>query len=202
MSTQSSKIELRRRLRAQRNALSTQEQKNAAHNIAVTLTRTRLFRASRRIACYFANDGEIELIRILAHIWNCGKIAYMPLLPRGQRRRMRFAPARPEVEFRPNRLGILEPIAPAHEWLDARSLDLVLLPLVAFDSAGNRLGRGGGFYDRTLDFLHQQRQWRRPKLLGLAHDFQRVHTIEPELWDVPLTGVITDRAAYFQIGGG
>ena len=198
MSTQSSKTALRRRLRAQRNALSAEDHKNAAHNLAVILANTHLFRVSRRIACYFASDGEIDPTGVLARIWASGKSAYMPVLPRGRRRRMRFAPARSGVELRPNRLGILEPVAPEREWLDARNLDLVLLPLVAFDPAGNRLGRGGGFYDRTFYFIHYQHHWHRPRLLGLAHDFQRVDAIEPDFWDVPLTGVITDQATYLR----
>ena len=170
---------------------------NAARGLAVIVANTRLFRVSRRIASYFPNDGEIDPTAVLTRIWSLGKSAYLPVLSRGIQRRLRFAPARPGMELRHNRLGIPEPIVPDRELVDARILDLILVPLVAFDTAGNRLGMGGGFYDRTFDFLHRHQHWQRPRLLGLAHDFQLVEAIEADPWDVPLAGVITDQATYF-----
>ncbi|MDH4134940.1 MAG: 5-formyltetrahydrofolate cyclo-ligase, partial [Gammaproteobacteria bacterium] len=72
----------------------------------------------------------------------------------------------------------------------------VLMPLVAFDLHGNRLGMGGGFYDKSLAFLGTRTRWLKPHLIGLAHDFQRVEKIEPCPWDVPLQGVATDQNLY------
>jgi 5-formyltetrahydrofolate cyclo-ligase len=78
----------------------------------------------------------------------------------------------------------------------AQQLDLVLLPLVGFDESGNRLGMGGGFYDHSLSFLRNRKIWRKPNLVGIAHDFQRVDSLEAKPWDMPLEAVITDRAVY------
>src|SRR5205814_709954 len=95
-----------------------------------------------------------------------------------------------------NRLGIAEPKVSARDLVRAEDVDLVLLPVVAFDARGNRLGRGAGFYDRSLAFRRHRRHLQRPHLLGLAHDFQRVAAVPVDAWDVPLDGVITDRAVY------
>jgi 5-formyltetrahydrofolate cyclo-ligase len=78
----------------------------------------------------------------------------------------------------------------------AQELDLILMPLVGFDDRGNRLGMGGGFYDRSLEFLRHRQHWRKPHLLGIAYDFQRVNGLTADPWDVPLQGVITDQAVY------
>jgi 5-formyltetrahydrofolate cyclo-ligase len=68
--------------------------------------------------------------------------------------------------------------------------------LVGFDRACHRLGMGAGFYDRSLAFLQQRRHWRRPRLIGLAHECQRVEALAPKPWDIPLDAVITEAAIY------
>ena len=85
---------------------------------------------------------------------------------------------------------------PAIEWLPPNQVDLLLLPLVAFDSAGTRLGMGGGFYDRSFAFLRDPAyQGKRPYLLGLAYTFQKTpDLLLRELWDVPLNAVATETA--------
>lgn len=76
------------------------------------------------------------------------------------------------------------------------ALDLVLLPLVGFDDAGGRLGMGGGFYDRSLAYLARRQNWRKPTLLGLAHECQKVDRLAQASWDVPLAGTVTDKQWY------
>mgnify|MGYP001455042479 CR=1 FL=1 len=75
------------------------------------------------------------------------------------------------------------------------ALDLLIVPLSAFDAAARRIGMGGGFYDRTFAFS-RIRPCMAPKLVGLAHDFQRVEQLPIEPWDVPLHGVVTDKRCY------
>jgi 5-formyltetrahydrofolate cyclo-ligase len=73
---------------------------------------------------------------------------------------------------------------------------VLFVPLVAFDAQGNRLGMGGGYYDSSLAYLRMRRTFRKPKLIGVAYDFQRVAALPCEPWDVPLDAVLTDRALY------
>jgi 5-formyltetrahydrofolate cyclo-ligase len=192
----SSRNGLRRELRAQRNLLTPPEQAHAALAVAAHITATRLFRVSRRIAAYLPNDGEIETRPLMQRIRAMKKTCYLPILSRLQHDRLWFAPYTPDTPLALNRFGIPEPVVPARTWVRAQELDLVLMPLVGFDARGNRLGMGGGFYDKSLAFLRHRSGWRKPHLLGLAHDFQRVERLETFAWDVPLQGVATDRTVY------
>jgi len=73
----------------------------------------------------------------------------------------------------------------------------VLTPLVAFDSFGNRLGMGGGFYDRSFVFRRDPvRRHHRPYLLGLGYEFQKVAALPRQPWDVPLDAAVTETALW------
>jgi len=196
VSDPASRNHLRRRLRAQRRALTPAEQARAAQALVAQLTATRLFRVSRRIALYLPNDGEIEPQAVMKRLWQMHKTCYLPILSRLRHDRLWFAPFTPDTPLAVNRFGIPEPQVPARRWRRAQDLDLILMPLVAFDTHGNRLGMGGGFYDKSLAFLRNRGRWHKPHLLGLAHDFQRVDRLQACAWDVPLQGVATDRAVY------
>lgn len=185
---------LRRQLRERRRRLTAAEQHHAAGALARRLGRDTLFRRSRHIAFYLANDGELSLLPLLDRAARMRKHCYLPVvMPDG---RLRFAPYRPGDTLAPNVYGIPEPARAGLRLVDARLLDLVLMPLVAFDAAGNRLGMGGGFYDRSLSYLRHRRHWRKPRLLGIAHEFQRVPALAPQWWDVALDGIATDAATY------
>ena len=96
-----------------------------------------------------------------------------------------------------NRYGILEPQLNCSHVSPVAQLDIILMPLVAFDSKGNRLGMGGGYYDRTLSFtqhqtgFHSPSEKRAPKLVGIAHDIQEVDALPIAPWDVPLDAIVT-----------
>ena len=96
--------------------------------------------------------------------------------------------------MKPNRYGIPEPMDTQPR--SARQLDLLLIPLVGFDSAGHRLGMGGGYYDATLAFLRHRRHWRKPRLLGVAYECQKVEALPHDPWDMPLDAVLTERRLY------
>ena len=180
---------LRRSLRARRRGLTRAQQRRAAQRLLRILVRTPAFRRSRHIACYFPADGEIDPRPIMRHVWHSGRQCYVPILR--ARRRLRFAPVAPAARLVRNRLNILEPAGP-YTTVAARELDLILMPLVAFDSHGQRLGMGGGYYDRTLAFLHRRARVK-PRLVGLAHEFQRVEKLPAHTWDVRMHAVATDR---------
>ncbi|MFZ2507973.1 MAG: 5-formyltetrahydrofolate cyclo-ligase, partial [Steroidobacteraceae bacterium] len=82
----------------------------------------------------------------------------------------------------------------------ARCFDLVLVPLVGFDDDGNRLGMGAGFYDRHFAFLRHRQAWRRPLLLGLAFEIQRLERLAVKPHDVALWGIVTECAVYGRAG--
>jgi len=185
---------LRRQMRTRRRALTPAQRSAAALAVVESVARERLFINARHIAFYLPNDGELDLRPLLAHALALGKRCYLPVLSVPFHNHLWFLPYRENDRLLANRFGIPEP--GANKMRGARKpwgLDLILTPLVAFDHSGNRLGMGGGFYDRTLGFLHRRRHWRKPRLLGTAYTFQEVDALPLEPWDVPLDGVITDQ---------
>lgn len=185
--------ELRRRLRAQRRALGRHEGLLAARQLRRRVSRAGLLWGARRIGCYLANDGEMDLAPLMRLIAGLRKQSYLPVLDGVGGKSLLFAPYRRDVKLEANRFGIPEPRVIARRRLHPRQLDLVLTPLVAFDPHGNRLGMGGGFYDRSLAFLKRRQNWRRPLLVGVAYDFQCVTELPSEAWDVPLDAIVTER---------
>ena len=185
--------ELRQRLRVLRRALSPAERCQAALTVAHRLEAWPVWIGAIRVAGYWACDGELDPAPLLERAWAVGRSVYLPVLDGGCS--LRFAPYRPGVPLRRNRFNIPEPGIPPAEWLEPSRLDVVLTPLVAFDPTGTRLGMGGGFYDRTFAFLADP-GWRgrRPVLLGLGYEFQRVAALVRQAWDVPLAAAVTEAA--------
>lgn len=185
--------ELRRRMRRRRRALSEAEQYRAARQLQRIAVRSGLLGRRRNIAFYLPAGGEIDVLPLLQRAHSMGRRCFLPVLDPMTRERLWFMPWRPGERLLGNRFGIGEPALGAHRRVAASKLDLILMPLVAFDDRGNRLGMGGGYYDRSLAFLARRRRWRRPTLCGVAHDFQRVAALPAEPWDVPLDACVTER---------
>ncbi|MDD2034369.1 MULTISPECIES: 5-formyltetrahydrofolate cyclo-ligase [Pseudomonas] len=188
--------QLRRLLRQTRRALTPAQQREAARGLYRQLAQHPLFRRARHIALYLPNDGEIDPRLLLRAAQRRGKATYLPVLSPWPQTKMVFQRIRPGEKLRPNRFRILEPRMNIARQRKVWTLDLVLLPLVGFDDAGGRLGMGGGFYDRSLAYLARRKQWRKPTLLGLAHECQKVERLAQASWDVPLQGTVSDRHWY------
>lgn len=191
-----SRPQLRRMLRKARRALTPSEQRKAAHGLYRQLAQQPLFRRAKHISLYLPTDGEIDPRLLLRAAQRRGKATYLPVLSAWPRTKMVFQRVRPGDKLQPNRFRILEPRVNAKHQRQVWALDLVLLPLVGFDDAGGRLGMGGGFYDRSLAYLARRQHWRKPTLLGLAHECQKVDRLAQASWDVPLAGTVTDKQWY------
>ncbi|MCH8542436.1 MAG: 5-formyltetrahydrofolate cyclo-ligase [Alcanivorax sp.] len=183
---------LRQQMRQRRRALTPGAQRQAARQLARQLATHPALRYAQRIARYLPADGEIDPGTLFQHLQWRHRAAFLPILDPLGRGSLLFAHWRPGMRLVPNRYRIDEPAMPRRA-TPVWTLDVILLPLVAFDDVGNRLGMGGGFYDRTLASL--ARRPRRPALLGVAHHFQRVTQLDTAEWDVPLDAVITDKPA-------
>lgn len=177
-------------MRQRRRALTYQERSRNAQCLSRHLASGIFLRRLNRIAGYIANDGEMDLQPLISRLWDQGRKVYLPAL---HGRKLWFKSYHANTTFINNRFGIPEPSVAATERIDADALDLVLMPLVAFDSAGNRLGMGGGFYDQTFSFLQRRERWHRPLLIGVAHEFQRLDELPVQSWDIPMRGVVTER---------
>jgi len=184
---------LRADLRARRRALEASERAAAAAMVLRHLERLRWLRPGRFIAAYSAIDGELDPRPIVnaARTRHCH--VYLPRITARRQARMRFLPVGPPHSI--NRYGIEEPAAGLGR--AARGFDLILLPLVAFDRHGARLGMGAGYYDRALAFRRLRGAWRGPRLVGLGYAFQEVTTLPLEVHDIRLDAVITERGVSF-----
>jgi len=173
-----------------REQLDEAAQFNAAQQFAKEFAQTSLFRDSQRIAFYLPFEGELDPSILLKEACQKNKQCFLPvLLPDpalDSLRQMAFFSYCPGSVLHMNRYGILEPDPKHSEKCLPQDLDLVLLPLVAFDAQYNRLGMGAGYYDKTFAFLRPERK---PYLLGLAYGFQHCSELPVDPWDVVLDGV-------------
>jgi len=183
---------LRKELRQQRNALDTHTQETHALGLEKQLSNNPLFKRSKRIALYLAADGEIDPSFLIESAWLANKKIYLPVLsPLADR--LYFAPYTANSKMKLNRYNIAEPDVHPDLWLKPQQLDLILMPLVGFDLTGNRLGMGGGYYDRSLNFKHFRKVSYRPYLIGLAHQLQHIKQLPHQPHDVPLFMIATEQ---------
>ena len=179
--------QLRQHLRESRRALPASQRIAAANTLADHLLTLPFAPQSGYVAGYWAMDGELAL-----HAWQLRlprDCAYcLPVLCDDQR--LRFASWRPGDALVSNRFGIPEPDLSPPSLLEADAMSLVVMPLVGFDERGNRLGMGGGWYDRSFAFRHECSA--PPYLVGAAFAMQQVPIFEAEAWDVRLDAVCTE----------
>ena len=185
------KADIRRAMRHHRQALSDPQRDDFAIALQKQLSGCFALKRLSHLGFYLANDGELDPIYCVARAWEQKKKTYLPVIDVLLGKRMLFAPYHSTSVFVANRYGIPEPQIKHRELRSAKRLDAVFMPLVAFDKKGNRLGMGGGFYDRTLSFLQGNGHWKKPILIGIAFDFQEVDTLPAESWDIPLQYIIT-----------
>ena len=188
--------QLRRLLRNARRALTPAQQRKATLGLYRQLAQHPLFRRARHIALYLPNDGEIDPCLLLREAQRRGKRTYLPVLHAWPRTRMVFQRFEQGEKLKPNRFRIPEPVTDRKRQRPVWALDLIILPLVGFDEVGGRLGMGGGFYDRSLAYQARRQTWKKPLLLGLAHECQKVERLAQASWDVPLQGTVSDRGWY------
>ena len=184
------KRELRRLLRAKRNALTPRQRRVAAERLVHAALAAGLLLGHRRLGFYVPFDGEMDPLPLLNRALWLKKRCYLPVVPQGRAKRLAFTRVSARRSWYLNRFGIQEHFSPRP--LRARQLDVVFVPLVGFDDAGHRLGFGGGFYDTSLAHLARRRAWRKPRVIGVAFECQRVSRLPHEAWDIPLDAVLTE----------
>ncbi|MDO4431203.1 MAG: 5-formyltetrahydrofolate cyclo-ligase [Lonepinella koalarum] len=178
--------DIRRQIRKTRQNLTALEQQQA--EIAITEQALQLIeqRQANNIALYLSFDGEISTRLLIERLWKQGKQVYLPVLHPFCAGHLLFLKYDQNTPLVPNQFGILEPVLDVTKVLPLNELEIIFTPLVAFDKQGNRLGMGGGFYDRTLQ--HWQQQDFVP--VGLAHQCQQVEQLPIETWDMPLFRIL------------
>ena len=183
--------DLRNRMRERRTSLAPGERIAAARGVGEQLETLPEFLVDLRIGAYWAVRGELPLSHALPALFRRGQIVCLPVL--GPEQRLRFAPWLPGQDLAANRYGIPEPEQNPANAVDPHALDLVLVPLLAFDRRGHRLGSGGGWYDRSFAFLQNRPRPANTVLVGIGYAFQEVPMLPVEAHDVRLDFVVTER---------
>ena len=185
---QSQRQQLRKLIRQRRQQLRPAQQQQAANDLVSQALALPALNNSQHIALYLANDSELDTFPLIQTLWQQGKQLYLPVLHPFAAGYLLFVRYDKDTLLYPNRFGIPEPLAECHRLLPVDQLDIIFTPLVAFDLKGNRLGMGGGFYDRTLSQLPAKS---RSQVIGLAHNCQQVDAVPTDSWDVPLQQIFT-----------
>lgn len=182
---------LRKTFRQRRAALTASQQQR--HGVAALEKLQRLVARYpvKRVGLYLSTAEELDTAPILEWLLDRNVIVGLPAITDSAAGTMVFREQQTGAPKHRGRFGLLEPVATAPE-LSIATFDLLLMPLVAFDDQGQRLGMGGGYYDRALG---SQAARARPLLIGLAHSVQHsAHPLPSATWDVPLDAVVTEQS--------
>ena len=179
---------LRQRALDARRQLDEEERALASSRIQHHFLNSNLFFRASKIGCYIASPLEVETSMVFDRAWRAGKRIYAPVV--GRDRGMRFVETNPATRLVRNRFGLWEP--ESGDEILAQNLPIVITPTVAFDERNQRIGMGGGYYDRAFRTLKNKCNWLPTKLIGFAFDCQKVEKIPGNPWDIPLYRVITE----------
>lgn len=179
---------LRNSIRDRRKQLSPDVVSHASESIAQKIKLLPEFVDAECIALYVSNESEVDPVGILDAALQAHKKTYLPVL---KRKILYFCRVDKNTQYIKNRFDILEPVYTEHDLVAVDQLDLLLMPLVAFDAQCHRVGRGGGYYDRTLVVRKKS-----ASLIGLAYEFQKVDHIVPQPWDISMNKIITEKTVY------
>ncbi|MGB9097613.1 5-formyltetrahydrofolate cyclo-ligase [Erwinia sp.] len=178
---------IRTHVRHLRRALTPEQQQLAAVQAAERALNFAPVQQAQKIALFLSVDGELNTRPLIAKLWQHKQQVFLPVLHPFSAGQLLFIRYNESTALTPNKLGIPEPPLDIRNLVTLSELDVLLVPLVAFDKQGQRLGMGGGFYDRTLQ------NWQEHGFLpvGLGHDCQLVDDLPVAEWDVPLPAMIT-----------
>jgi len=178
---------IRSEVRQRRKQLSLEQQRHFAVQIVEQAGQHQKIQQATTLSVFLSFDGELDTAPLIHHLWQQGKQLCLPVLHPFSPGNLLFLRYTADTPLIRNHFNILEPKLDITQVVLLSELDIVFTPLVAFDSNGQRLGMGGGFYDRTLQ--HWQKNG--PYPIGLALDCQQVEQLPTEEWDIPLPEIIT-----------
>jgi 5-formyltetrahydrofolate cyclo-ligase len=192
------KIAIRQLMREKRRALSRDAVVNGSAQVAKRVMQLPQYIEAEHIAFYQAHENEIECGLLMQQSLQLEKMIYLPVF--SGKNQLKFYGINSATPLVNSRWGIAEPVIYQQSPVSAEKIELFFIPLVAFDDHGYRLGRGAGCYDRYLSFVKNQPRDRRPTLVGLAYDFQKIDRIVPQSWDIQLDYVVTDQGVIEGVG--
>ncbi|MDF2529416.1 MAG: 5-formyltetrahydrofolate cyclo-ligase [Gammaproteobacteria bacterium] len=187
------KSKVRTLMKLQRRQLNAEYRQLAAESLSAQFHHSGILAAFQHIAVYLSYDNEIDLSLLIKTLWQQNKSCYLPVLHPIHHHELWFAPYSKSSSLKPNKYGILEPECEATQIIAGWELEAVLMPLLAFDQHGHRLGSGGGYYDRSFSFAQTTKS---PVLIGCGYEFQYHDNLPKEPWDISIDIAVTEQNTY------
>ncbi|WP_347491127.1 5-formyltetrahydrofolate cyclo-ligase [Desulfoscipio sp. XC116] len=182
-----SKNELRKNVIAGRNAMPLQQIEAKSSAIAAKVLALPEYRRAATVMAYVDFRNEVQTVSIIKNALQQGKRLVVPITDATNKNLIPSQVVRFPDDLTPGTWGILEPKPECVRPVDPKEIDLVIIPGVAFDTAGDRLGYGGGFYDRFLP-----RTGENITLVSLAFELQVRPNVYPGEYDVPIHILVTE----------
>ncbi|MDD6206665.1 5-formyltetrahydrofolate cyclo-ligase [Succinivibrio sp.] len=181
---------LRQEILAKRRQLTAKESAQAGLSILKTIMQMNVFKRTVNVASYISLSGELCTQDMNEYFMTRHHLC-LPYMVTGQKGKMDFYSFKKGDELVENRFHILEPKNQPENLVSEDKIDVIIVPLVAFDNKGNRMGMGGGYYDRMLKKVRKD-----CLVIGVAYEFQLVDELLVEEWDMPMDIVITEKNCY------
>lgn len=181
----------RNEIRQKRKALHEDEVAKCSELVRHVVLEHEFLKQNRCIASYHSFSGEIDTVEINKALRLAGHHMALPVIHPEEKGLMDFYSYEKPEDLILNRFKIPEPVVSEENLVQPHHLEVVIVPLVGFNEKGERLGMGGGYYDRMLKKISCE-----CLTLGLAYDFQLIPEIKSQAWDMPLDEVITPTKHY------
>lgn len=181
----------RNEIRQKRKALHEDEVAKCSELVRHVVLEHEFLKQNRCIASYHSFSGEIDTVEINKALRLAGHHMALPVIHPEEKGLMDFYSYEKPEDLILNRFKIPEPVVSEENLVQPYDLEVVIVPLVGFNEKGERLGMGGGYYDRMLKKISCE-----CLTLGLAYDFQLIPEIKSQPWDMPLDEVITPTKHY------
>lgn len=182
------KKEIRSEMLSRRNALSSQEIETKSEHIRLRLSGETVYQNCGILLTYVSYQSEVDTLTTIANAWEDKKKVFVPKT--GNDGQMEFYEIKSYEDLLPGYRGILEPKGDTSRFVpeeERKEKVLVLVPGCAFDPQGNRIGYGGGYYDRYLPRI------RNGIRIALCYDFQLIKKIMPDPYDQKVDALITEK---------
>lgn len=179
---------LRNKILEIRDSLNNNEKELMDNKIFNELINTDLYKRSINIFIYISFSNEINTRNIIEKAFKDKKNVFIPKVYKDDKL-MKAIKLNSIDELKKNSMGILEPIDDSN-YIEKENIDLIVVPGVVFDKECNRIGYGGGYYDRYLKDIKSKKN-----KIALAYDLQIVDKIESEVHDIKVDYIITNTTA-------
>lgn len=176
-----------------RRSLSPERRQEFSAECVARLRQLHIWPSAKHVAVFAALNDEVDV----SALWTedaKSRNYYLPIMRSDSS--LSFANFTPDTPMKTRVFGIQEPVHTPAEIIDTKKLDIVVTPLAAFDQHANRIGMGGGYYDRSFAFVRNPTINKRPYLVGVAFEVQKIEQVRCNSWDVSLDAIITEKQVY------